>query len=134
MDESLKKILGVDRVDDPMLPGTRPRDAGKVIYVLLPRGTDPSDAFDEVTTIIDPPLPRQGAVLLEHWVVQIPNGDKFYSLYFHGDVGGWRRQIELGADRLGLQLAIIKGNEIVVSNGKNFRLSDCVITLAGTRM
>jgi len=134
MEESLKKILGVDKIDDPMLPGTRLRDADKVIYMLLPRGTDPSDAFDEVTSRMDPPLPKNGAVLLEHWVIQTPHGEKFYSLYFHGDVEGWRRQIESGAARLGLKMANVKGDKLLVSNGQSFPLSGCVITLAGSPM
>lgn len=131
MDKSLQKILGVEKVDDPMLPGTRPRDAGKVIYVFLPPDTDPSDAFDEVTSRIDPPIPKDGAVLLEHWLIRTPDGQEFYSLYFHGDVEGWRQQIELGATQLGLKMAKVEGDKFVVSDGPISRLSDCIITLDG---
>lgn len=132
MDKSLQKILGVEKVDDPMLPGTRPRDAGKVIYVLLPPGANPSDAFDEVTSKVDPPIPKEGAVLLEHWVIQTPDGQQFYSLYFHGDVEGWRQQIELGATQMGLKMAKVEGDKLEVTDGPAFLLSDCAITLDGS--
>jgi len=132
MDKSLQKILGVEKVDDPMLPGTRPRDAGKVIYVLLPSGSNESDAFREVTSKIDPPIPKDGAVLLEHWLVRTPSGQNFYSLYFHGDVDGWRKQIERGATELGLKMAKVEGEKLVVSGGPTFLLSECAVTLDGS--
>jgi hypothetical protein len=133
MDESLQKILGVEKVDDPMLPGTRPRDTGKVIYVFLPPDSDPSDAFREVTGKIDPPIPKAGAALMEHWQVETPNGEKFYSLYFHGDVEGWRQQIELGAHQLGLQMAKVRDDKFMVLDGSTFLLSDCAVTFNGSR-
>jgi len=132
MDPSLQKILGVEKVDDPMLPGTRPRDTGKVIYVFLPPGADPSSAFDEVTSWVDPPIPKNGAVLLEHWLVQTPDGQEFYSLYFHGDVEGWRQQIELGATHLGSKMAKVEGDKFVVLGGPAFLLSDCTVMLDGS--
>jgi len=131
MDKSLQSILGVEKVDDPMLPGTRPRDSGKVIYVLVPAGADPSDAFDEVTSRIDPPIPKNGAVLLEHWLVRTPDREVFSSLYFHGDVEGWRKQIELGATQLGRKMAKVEGDRFVVLGGPAFLLTDCSVTLDG---
>ena len=108
MDPSLQKIFGVEKQDDPALPGTRPRDVGKVIYIFVPPGGDLSEAFDEVTSRVDPPIPKEGAVLLEYWTIRTPTGDDFFSLYFHGDVDGWRQQIELGARQLGLKMARVK--------------------------
>lgn len=131
MDKSLQKILGVEKVDDPALPGTRSRDAGKVIYVFLPKNADPSDEFDRVTSRVDPPIPRRGAVLFDTWLVKTPDGEVFYPLYFHGDVEGWRQQIELGATQLGLKMAKVKGDKFVVSDGPISLLSDCIITLDG---
>ena len=131
MDKSLQKLLGIEKVDDPMLPGTRRRDAGNVIYVFLPPGSDASNAFDVVASKIDPPIPTHGAVLLEHWVIRTPEGQEFYSLYFHGDVKGWRQQIELGANQLGLKMAKVDGDKLVVSGGQTFLLSECVAMLDG---
>ena len=132
MDKTLQKILGVDKVDDLALPGTRPRDAGKVIYVVLPAGADPSDEFDRVTSRIDPPIPQSGAVLFDHWLVKTPAGGTFYPLYFHSDVDGWRQQIELGADQLGLEMAKVEGDKFMVADGSIFLLSECVVTLDGS--
>ena len=132
MDESLKKIFGVEKMDDPALPGTRPRDVGQVIYVLLPPGGEMLDAFEKVTAKVDPPIPNDGAVLHEHFAVRTPQGDNFYSLYFHGDVEGWRRQIELGARQLGLKMAWVKGETFIVEGGSKFALSECSVTLDGS--
>jgi hypothetical protein len=132
MDKSLQKILGVEKVDDPSLPGTRPRDSGKVIYVLLQGYEDSYDAFDEVTSRVDPPIPTHGAVLVEDWLVKTPTGEIFYPLFFHGDVEGWRQQIESGVTQLGLKMAKIKDGTLAVSDGQNFPLSDCAVTLGGS--
>ena len=132
MDESLQRIFGVEKVDDPALPGTRPRDVGKVIYVFLPPGVDMSDSVDEVIARVDPPIPKDGAVLLEHWVVRTPEGEDFYSLYFHGDVDGWRQQIELGANQLGLKMAKVSEDRFVIADGPTCLLSACAVTLDGS--
>lgn len=131
MDKSLQKILGVEKVDDPSLPGTRSRDAGRVIYILLQGYADSYEAFDEVTSKVDPPIPTHGAVLVEDWLVETPTDEIFYPLFFHGDVEGWRRQIESGATQLGLKMAEIKDGTFAVSDGQIFLLSDCTITLGG---
>jgi len=132
MDKSLQKILGVEKVDDPMLPGTRSWDADSVIYVFLPAGSDPSDAFDKVTSRVDPPIPMSGSVLLENWLIRTPLGEEFYPLYFHGDVDGWRQQIETGATQLRMKMARVKDNKLSISDGSSFLLSSCTITLGGS--
>lgn len=131
MDKSLRKIPGVDKVEDPMLPGTRPLDAGRVIFVFLPDYADSSHEFDRVTSRIDPPIPTNGAVLFDQWLVKTPAGEIFYPLFFHGDVEGWRQQIELGATQLGRKMAKVEGDKFIISGGPAFLLSDCAVTLDG---
>jgi len=132
MDKSLQRALGVEKVDDPMLPGLRPHDAGKVIFAFLPDYADPEDEFHKVTSKIDPPIPKNGGVLFDSWLVKTPAGDVFYPLYFYGDVEGFRQQIELGATQLGLKMAKVEGDKFVVSGGPAFLLSECTVTLDGS--
>jgi hypothetical protein len=132
MDKSLKQALGIEELDEWMLPGTRPGDAGKVIYVFLPDDADPSREFDRVTSIFDPPIAKNGAAFFDTWLVKTPTGEVFYPVYIHGDVEGWRQEIELGATQLGLKMAKIEGDKFVVSGGPAHRLSDCGVTLDGS--
>lgn len=132
MDKFLRNKSGFPKVDDPMLPGTRSQDIGKVIYVLLQDHADSYDAFDELFLSVSPPIGTHGAVLVEDWLVRTPPGEIFYPLFFHGDVEGWRRQIELGAKQLGLKSARIEDDDFLVSGGPEFPLSECVITLGGS--
>ena len=126
MDQSLQKLFGVEKFDEPRLPGTRAKDPGKVIYIYRQTDTNTSESFDKVVDVIDPPLFKEGAALLEWWLVTTPTGSTFYSVYFHGDLNGWRQQIEIGAKRLGLATARVEDDKFVVSDGSAFLLSDCL--------
>ena len=132
MDKGLQELLGVEALDDWMLPGTTPRDADRVVYVFLPDHADPSHEFTKVISRVDPPIPKNGAVSFDTWLVKTPAGEAFYPLSFHGDVDGFREQIELGAIQLGLKVAKIEGDKFVVSGGPAHRLSDCTVTLDGS--
>lgn len=131
MDKALQALFGVEKVDAPALPGTRPRDPGKVIYVLLRPGAKMLDSFEEVTAKVNPPIPKHGAALLEHFAITTPNQERFYSIYFHGDVEGWRQQIEFGATQLGLKMAKVQEDKFVVAGGQAYLLSDCAVSLDG---
>jgi len=131
MHESLKKIFGVDKFEEPALPGTRPGDPGKVIYVLLRPGADALASFEEVTGKVDPPILKHGAALHEHFAIKTPDQEGFYSIYFYGDVEGWRQQIELGAKQLGLKMAKAHQDKLIVNDGPAYLHSVCTVTLDG---
>ncbi len=131
MDKALQELFGVEKLDEPTLPGTRPQDAGKVIYIGFPAAADVVESFEKVTSKIDPPIPKHGGALLKPWVVQTSDRERFYSLYFHGDVEGWRQQIELGAKQLGLKMAKVHDDRFVVVEGPSYLLADCTVTLDG---
>lgn len=84
------------------------------------------------TAKVDPPIPQHGGALLEHFAVKTPDQEDFYSIYFHGDVEGWRQQIELGAKQLGLKMAKVHEDEFVLADGPAYLLSDCAVTLDGS--
>lgn len=132
MEKSIQEKWGFPKVDDPILPGTRPPDVGRVIYVLLQGHTDSYKAFDEVISKVRPPIATHGAALVDDWLVKTPAGEIFYPLFFHGDVEGWRQQIELGATQLGLKMAKLENDKFAVSDGPVFPLTACAITLGGS--
>ena len=132
MDKSSNEKWGFPKVDDPMLPGTRPQEIGRVIYVLLRDHADSYDSFDELFLSVSPPIGKYGAVLVEDWLVNTPAGEVFYPLFFHGDVEGWRQHIESGAKQLGLKMAKIEDDDFLVSGGPKYPLSECVVTLGGS--
>lgn len=132
MDKPFQKRWGFAKVDDPILPGTGSDDFGRVIYILLQGHTDSYEAFDEVISRVRPSIATHGAALVEDWLVTTPAGENFYPLLFHGDVEGWREQIESGATQLGLKMAKVKDDKLVVSDGSAFLLSDCTVALGGS--
>ncbi len=56
-----------------------------------------------------------------------PRDPIFHAISYHGDLDGWRKDIEAGAIGLGLLLAQIKGDQLVISDGRSIPLSDCKI-------
>jgi hypothetical protein len=76
---------------------------------------------------ISPPLIKQGAAILNNFILTTPDGIAFYALTYHGDPA-WQRQIELGAVDLGLLTAkIADGSNFVISNGLTYPLADCTV-------
>lgn len=51
----------------------------------------------------------------------------FHAIGYHGDLEGWRKDIEAGAQAMHLLLARIEGDKFVVSDGRLFPLSECKI-------
>lgn len=116
-------------INHQKIPGVSADEAPKVRYVSFNANEQPASVFRAVTRRITPPLMKGGGVVLEGCVITIPKGIKFYSLYFHGDISGWQKQIEHGAQELGLLTAAIDGDSFVVSDGNRFDLADCQIEL-----
>ena len=126
MAKSIEDILGPFARDRP-LPGTRPGRADKVRYVSFDRSKRPDELFTTVVQRISPPLIKQGAAILENFILTTPDGTAFYPLTYHGDPA-WPQQIELGAAELGLVTAkIADGTNFVVSDGRTFPIANCAV-------
>ena len=124
----MEKILGKGSLEyERRIPGTGEDEAEKVRYVSFDGVQAPSGLFRQVTRRITPPLMSGGGVVLEGCFITTPDGTHFYCLCYHGDIAGWQRQIEEGAKELGLVTANIQGQTLLLSDGRQFALSECQV-------
>jgi hypothetical protein len=123
-------ITGVSEqpATEPYLPGTEPYyNADKARYVSFGADSQPADAYVAVVRRISPPLIKRGRVFLHNFILTTPDGTAFYPLTYQGDAQ-WPRQIDLGAERLGLVTAEIRDKTIfVISDGRSFPIADCTV-------
>lgn len=83
--------------------------------------------FDKVINKIEPPIPTSGGAITENCKLWLPSGELLHALSYKGDIEGWRKQIEQGANELGLLTGKIVGGEIILSDNRNYALSVCRI-------
>lgn len=126
MTKSVEDILGKIEVNQPV-PGSRTGEAEKVRYVSFDRTQDPNNLFSMVVRRIDPPLMKHGGVVLEPFIISLPDKTSFYALQYHKDVQGWQKQIEYGAAELNLLTARIEADMFIVSDGRSYSLSQCAV-------
>lgn len=128
MAKQMDEILGAGSLQtERRVPGTLEGESESIRYVSFDGKEDPSKIFRAVTRQVNPPLMSGGGVVLEGCVIWLPDGTPFYCLYFHGDVAGWQKQIEQGAQELGVLSAKIDAGNIAVSDGRSFELSECKV-------
>lgn len=107
------------------IPDYKEMDGIEILYI---QG-EPSSNFEKVTTFIKPPLPKSGGVSEEGCYIKTPDGDKFYAVEYHSDISGWRHQLKQGARMLNLLTGIIHNDNIELSDGRSYTLSDCKVEL-----
>ena len=83
--------------------------------------------FDKVTRFVQPSLPKGGGVSEEGCCITTPDGNKFYAVEYHSDILGWRKKITQGASMLNLLTGKINNDNIELSNGRSYTLSDCIV-------
>lgn len=81
--------------------------------------------FNKLTSQIEPPVPTSGGAITENCKLWLPSGELLHALSYKGDVDGWRKQIELGAKKLGLFTGKIIGDSIFLSDERCYQLLDC---------
>jgi hypothetical protein len=59
--------------------------------------------------------------------IKAPNGLLYHALITHGDVAGWRKDIEFGAARFGLSLAKVRARKFVVEVNQQYEISECAV-------
>lgn len=112
------------------IPGYEKKDGIEFLYI---QGEPSSNFrkvtsnFDKVTYEVRPPLPKSGGVSEEGCCITTPDGDKFYAVEYHFDILGWRKQIKQGASMLNLLTGIINNDNIELSDGRSYTLSDCIV-------
>ena len=70
---------------------------------------------------------KQGGALSENCKIWLPTGELFHGLSYKGDIVGWREGIIEAAIHLGLLTAKIVRENIEISDGRNYALSECKV-------
>jgi hypothetical protein len=97
---------------------------------------DGRDLFDELfrkvmhhATI---PRAKSGGAIAENCKLRLPDDRLFHALSYKGDIDGWRSDIEEAAQALGLEVARIVGNDVILlPDGSSIPLRDCRIEFSG---
>ncbi|HEV2673740.1 MAG TPA: hypothetical protein VGV37_04310 [Aliidongia sp.] len=83
--------------------------------------------FSTLVEKFTPPYPTGGGITSEACRIRLPDGLLLHGVSYHTDIEGWRWQIEQSAQKLGLVVAKIQGDRIVVSDGRSAALAECHI-------
>jgi hypothetical protein len=87
--------------------------------------------FNKITTLYEEPFPEGGA-LAENFIIVIPNGEKYYGLSYHGDIDGWRKQIEKNAESQNKKIGrIIDTDTFLLNDNTKCNLKDCEFFVHG---
>ena len=70
---------------------------------------------------------KDGGALIEGCALTLPSGRRFQALSYRGDIEGWRRQVELGAEALGVSLGQLMDGALVLEDGTSYPLADCQV-------
>lgn len=128
--DDMEKILGakIERGDSRIIPGME-KIEGMVVVYFSDNGKKDSfkKKFNNLICFTEPPFAKNGGSSELGCTVTLPEGLPFYAIEYHGDIDGWRKDIEAGAQGLGLLLAHIENDRFVVSDGRSFTLSECVV-------
>jgi hypothetical protein len=126
MPSEMEKILGLGEIQrERSVPG-RQEVAGREFRYVLDDGREPfSSFFKRLIRHAEPPLPASGGVMIEGCALTLPGGDVWQAISYKGDIPGWRRQIELGAEALHVKIASFSGDALVLPGGEVVGLADC---------
>lgn len=105
------------------IPGYKKMDNIEILYI---QG-EPYSNFEKVTTFTKPPLAKSGGVSEEGCCITTSDGNKFYAVEYHSDISGWRQQLKQGTSMLNILTGIIRNDNIELSDGRCYALSDCII-------
>ncbi|ATE62062.1 hypothetical protein [Thauera sinica] len=125
----LEQILGgkLERKNARVIPGTDGIPTREAIYFSDDGKNKFRKQFKNITCFTKLPYATSGGVNEAGCDITPPSGPLFHAIVYHGDIDGWRRDIEEGAKGLGLLLARIEGDQFVISDGRLFRLSECKV-------
>lgn len=83
--------------------------------------------FKNITCFADPTNVTSGGVNEAGCSITPLDGPLFHTVIYHGDIYGWRKDIETGAKGLGFLLARIEGDQFIITDGRSISLSECKI-------
>ncbi|RUL68723.1 hypothetical protein [Dyella choica] len=127
MTSEMEKILGVAVGRDPSVPGTKPREGAEIVYFSDNGAGTFRDQFIGLCNDVNPRKAKHGGKTSEGCRIRVPDGTMFYAISYHGDLDGWRADIEAGATLHRSVLAHVNGDRLVAVDGRSFALSDCEV-------
>ncbi|WP_081068352.1 hypothetical protein [Burkholderia stagnalis] len=125
--DRMEQILGgkIEGEDARVIPGTVAVEGTEFVYFSDDGKNKFRRQFKNVTEFTNPPYAKSGGVNERGCRVTLPDGQLFHAIGYHGDIDGWRQDIEAGAHAFGLLLARIEGGVFVVSDGRAVPLNEC---------
>ncbi|MDW3117556.1 hypothetical protein [uncultured Roseovarius sp.] len=125
----MEKILGakVQSTAELGIDGLYDRHGSEIIFFEVPEAESPRKVFRKLTNATDPPNAKSGGASEYGCSIETPNGFVYHALTIRGDVGGWRKDIELGAAQFGFSLAKIKKNKFEVDGNQEFEICNCTV-------
>jgi Tol biopolymer transport system component len=130
----MEQFLGVPIGLSKVIPGTIARKGREIVYVSDDGKRSFRTQFRNLTKTVSPRMAKSGGKMSQDCRLWLPDGMLFHPIEYHGDLEGWRIDIENGARQHNLQTARIDGDRIIVSDGRSFLLSACTVkfySLAG---
>lgn len=129
MENQMEKILGGPIGVNKNIPGTVLVDGKEFVYFSDNGVGTPRAQFKALTQFTNPPNAKSGGVNTQGASITLPDNSTFYAIAYHGDIPGWRKDIQEGAQGLHVLLGKIEGDTFIVSDGRVFPLPTCKIVL-----
>jgi len=127
--DRLERILGgkFERRNARVIPGTQSVDGVEIVYFSDDGKNKFRKQFRTLTSSVEPRTATHGGMNERGCRIMPPNGPLFHAIGYHGDVEGWRKDVQTGATARGLLLARIEDGTFVMSDGRSFPLSECQV-------
>jgi len=125
MSNELEKSIA-KAIIEKTIPGAVPVKGKEVVYFCDDGHRSKHEQFRAIAPYKAPPVQHGGAVVHD-CSLALPDGSIFHAVEYYGDLAGWRKIFEEASARLKTTLARIDGDNLVVSDGKAFALSDCLL-------
>ncbi|WP_031329155.1 MULTISPECIES: hypothetical protein [Ralstonia] len=125
----LEQILGgkIEKQDTRVIPGTVAVEGTEFVYFSDDGKSKFRKQFRNLSEFTNPPNAQSGGVNERGCKITAPDNQLFHAISYHGDLDGWRKDIEIGARELNLLIARIEGDRFVISDGRSFLLSECKV-------
>jgi hypothetical protein len=123
----MERVLGVPIGHKGIIPGTVPVEGVETAYFC--DGSAKGERFHDLMLRSKPLHAQRGSVYERGCHLTLPDGSIFHAAQYHGDIEGWRKDIEEGAAEQEITLARIDGDKLVISDGRVFDLSECTASV-----
>lgn len=127
--KDLEKILGgeIEQLNARRIPGSVAINGVEVVYYQDDGRMKRSKLFKVFLDGLSSRSAKSGGRVSDSCSITSPDNLLFHAMSYHGEIVGWRKDIEEAAKGLGLLLARIEGESFIVSDGRYFPLSECRI-------